>query len=112
MRPSRSSVPADRSADNVDLRRAMALALDRKSFIEILSDGKARIGGAMLPPPEGLWGMPTDMLETLPGYGPDVQKNRAEARDLMKKLGYGPEKRFALRCRRATSTVTAIRLSF
>jgi peptide/nickel transport system substrate-binding protein len=49
--------------DNADLRRAMALALDRKSFIEILSDGKAKIGGAMLPPPEGLWGMPTDMLD-------------------------------------------------
>ena len=85
--------------DNAELRRAMAmaLALDRKSFIEILSDGKAKIGGAMLPPPEGLWGMPTDMLETLPGYGPDVQKNRAEARDLMKKLGYGPEKRLPLK---------------
>ena len=83
--------------DNADLRRAMALALDRKSFIEILSDGKAKIGGAMLPPPEGLWGMPVDMLESLPGYGPDVQKNRAEARDLMKKLGYGPEKRLPLK---------------
>jgi hypothetical protein len=37
------------------------------------------------------------MLETLPGYGPDVQKSRAEARDLMKKLGYGPKKRLALK---------------
>src|SRR4051812_9871889 len=35
---------------------------------------------------------PTDVLESLPGSGPDVQKNRAEARDLMKKLGYGPDK--------------------
>ncbi len=34
----------------------------------------------MLPPPAGVWGMPTEMLETIPGYGPDVNKNRAEAR--------------------------------
>jgi len=50
----------------------------------------------MLPPPEGLWGMPPEMLATLPGYDPDIAKNRAEARELMEKLGYGPEKRLAL----------------
>ena len=83
--------------NNADLRRAMALALDRKAFIDIISDGKAKIGGAMLPPPEGLWGMPPELLETLPGYGPDVQKNRAEARNIMEKLGYGPDKRLALK---------------
>ena len=47
----------------------------------------------MLPPPEGLWGMPPEMLQTVPGYGPDVAKNRAEARKIMEKLGYGPDKR-------------------
>src|SRR6059058_2429781 len=47
----------------------------------------------MLPPPAGIWGMPPEMLETVPGYGPDVQKNRAEARAIMQKLGYGPDKR-------------------
>src|SRR3954447_6348973 len=43
--------------DNADLRRAMALALDRRAFIDILTEGKGVIGGAMLPPPEGLWGL-------------------------------------------------------
>jgi peptide/nickel transport system substrate-binding protein len=33
------------------------------------------------------------MLKTLPGYDPDTAKNRARARDIMQKLGYGPEKR-------------------
>ena len=80
-----------------DLRRAMMLALDRKSFVEILSEGKAKIGGAMLPPPEGLWGMPPEMLQTVPGYGPDVPKNRAEARAIMEKLGYGPDKRLEVK---------------
>ena len=83
--------------DNADLRRAMALTLDRKAFIDILTEGQAKIGGAMLPPPDGLWGMPTEMLRTLPGYDPDVQKNRAEAREIMKKLGYGPDKRLAVK---------------
>jgi peptide/nickel transport system substrate-binding protein len=77
--------------DNADIRRAMMLALDRKSFIDILSEGKADIGGAMLPPPAGIWGLPDEILVTLPGYGPDVEKNREEARAIMKKLGYGPD---------------------
>ena len=77
--------------DNADLRKALALAIDRKSFIDILTEGQGKIGGAMLPPPEGLWGMPPEMLQTVPGFGPDVQKNRADAREIMEKLGYGPE---------------------
>ena len=35
------------------IRRALALALDRKAFIDILSEGKAKIGAVMLPAPEG-----------------------------------------------------------
>jgi peptide/nickel transport system substrate-binding protein len=83
--------------DDPDLRRAMALALDRKAFIDILAEGQADIGGAMLPPPEGVWGMPPDMLKALPGYDPDVQKSRAEARTLMEKLGYGPARRLQVK---------------
>lgn len=70
------------------IRRAMALSLDRKAFIDILSAGKADIGGVMLPPPEGAWGMPPDVLKTLPGYDDDVEKSRAEGRRLMEDLGY------------------------
>jgi peptide/nickel transport system substrate-binding protein len=79
--------------DNPDVRKAMTLALDRKAFVDILSEGKADIGGAMLPSPEGVWGMPRKMLVTLPGYDPDVSKNRLQARAIMQRLGYGPEKR-------------------
>jgi peptide/nickel transport system substrate-binding protein len=79
--------------DNPELRRAMGLSLDRKAFIDITSDGEGSIGGAMMPPPAGSWGMPPEVLHTLPGYGPDVPKNRAEAREIMQKLGYGPDKR-------------------
>ena len=83
--------------DNADLRKAFALSLDRKAFVDILTEGQGKIGGAMLPPPEGLWGMPPEMLQTIPGYGPDAAKNRAEAREIMKKLGYGPDKRLELK---------------
>ena len=83
--------------DNADLRRAMALTLDRKSFIDILGQGEGEIGGALMPPPDGVWGMPPDLVQTLPGYTGDVQKNREEARALIQKAGYGPDKRLSVK---------------
>src|ERR1700758_5245826 len=44
-----------------------------------------------------LWGMPPAMVETLPGYSGDVQKNRDEARALMQQAGYGPDKRLPVK---------------
>jgi peptide/nickel transport system substrate-binding protein len=82
--------------DNPDLRRAMSLTLDHKAFIDILTEGQGDIGAVMQPPPDGLWGMPPELLQTLPGYDPDVEKSRAEARTLMEKLGYGPDKHLAV----------------
>src|SRR5436853_7143492 len=38
--------------DNPDLRRAVALTLDRKACIDIIQQGKGDIGAQMLPPPE------------------------------------------------------------
>jgi peptide/nickel transport system substrate-binding protein len=83
--------------DNPELRWAMGLAFDRKAFLDILNEGQGAIGGNMMPPPEGAWGMPPEVLQTLPGYGPDVEKNRAEARKIMEKLGYGPDKHLAVK---------------
>jgi peptide/nickel transport system substrate-binding protein len=78
--------------DNPELRRAMTLSLDRQAFIDIITEGKANYGAALQPPPDGSWGMPLEALRQLPGYGPDVQKNREEARHIMGRLGYGPDK--------------------
>jgi peptide/nickel transport system substrate-binding protein len=83
--------------DNLDVRRAMALALDRKAFISILFEGQADIGGTMEPAPAGLWSMPKEMLESIPGYGPDVAANREEAKKLMQKAGYGPDKHLSVK---------------
>src|SRR6201988_3980892 len=89
--------PAAPPFDNPELRRAMSLAFDRQAFLDIINDGKGLIGGNMRPPPDGAWGMPPEVLQTLPGYGPDVEKNRAEARKIMEQLGYGPDKRLAIK---------------
>jgi peptide/nickel transport system substrate-binding protein len=83
--------------DNPDLRKALQLALDRKAFVDIINQGDAELGGTMQPPPDGVWGLPKEIFEAVPGYGPDVQKNREEARAIMKKLGYGPDKHLALK---------------
>jgi peptide/nickel transport system substrate-binding protein len=78
--------------DNRDLRRAMALSIDRKAFIDTLSQGVGGIGGVLQPPPEGLWSLPADEVKQLPGYGPDVNQNRTEGRQIMQQAGYGPDK--------------------
>src|SRR6185437_1797090 len=82
--------------DNLDIRKAIALALDRKEFIKIIGEGEGYIGPTLQPPPEGVWGMPPEMITTLFGYDPDIEKNRAQAREIMQKLGYGPDKHLAV----------------
>ena len=75
----------------------MSLTIDRKAFIDIITAGQGDAGGVMQPLPEGLWGMPPEILHTLPGYDPDVKKSRAEARHIMEGLGYGPANRLNLK---------------
>ncbi|MGE5269383.1 MAG: ABC transporter substrate-binding protein [Thiohalocapsa sp.] len=79
--------------DNPELRKAMILALDRNAFVEIINKGVGGFGATvMLPPPEGVWGMPRDILTSLPNFSTDPKKSLAEAQEIMKKLGYGPDK--------------------
>jgi len=80
-----------------DLRRAMALSVDRKAVVDTLSQGQGQIGGVLQPPPGGLWGMPADQVAKLPGYDPDVPKSREAARQIMHKLGYGPDHRLPIK---------------
>ena len=83
--------------NDVRLRKAMALALDRNAMIDILTGGKASIAGAMMASPEGGWGMPKEMVMALPGYGGDQAARQAEARSIMESLGYGPDKRLKVK---------------
>jgi peptide/nickel transport system substrate-binding protein len=78
--------------DNPDFRRAMALSIDRQAFVDTIAQGEGHIAGVLQPPPDGLWGMPADEVRKLPGYDPAVEKSRAEGRQIMRQLGYGPDK--------------------
>jgi peptide/nickel transport system substrate-binding protein len=77
------------------VRRAISLALDRNAFVQA-QQGYGRLGGVMMSPPYGVWGLDPQQLEAVPGYGKDVEKNRAEARKLMEEAGYGPTKHLKL----------------
>jgi peptide/nickel transport system substrate-binding protein len=83
--------------DDLEVRRAVAMTLDRKAFVDILTQGKGDIGTAMQPLPEGRWGMPEAMQRELPGYDPDVAKSREKAKAIMVAHGYGPDKRLKLK---------------
>lgn len=83
--------------DDLDVRRAVAMALDRKAFVDIQTEGQGDIGTAMQPLPEGRWGMPAEVQRTLPGYDPDVEKSREKARAIMSARGYGPDKRLKVK---------------
>lgn len=75
-----------------EVRDAVSLAIDRNAMNAILLEGQGSIGCAMLPKPAGEWGMPKEILESLPGYGPDTAKNLADARTIMQGAGYSEGK--------------------
>src|SRR6201994_1103395 len=83
--------------DNPEIRKAMSLALDRKPFNTILMQGHGRLGGAMLPKPEGEWGMPEDMVASLAGDGTATGKNLRDAQAIMERLGYSDAKPLAIK---------------
>jgi len=93
--------------DNPKIREAMVLAIDRQAFIDILGQGQTVASGAMLPPPDGVWGMPPEVLKKVKGYGPDIAANRAQARKIMEGLGYGPNNR--LKVKVATRNIAVYR---
>jgi peptide/nickel transport system substrate-binding protein len=74
--------------DDVRVRRALTLAIDRYTMGKVLAPltGLKFVGALMRPGSE--WGMPPAELEKLPGFGRDIEKNRAEARKLLAEAGY------------------------
>ena len=64
---------------DVRVRKALTLGIDRYTMSRVLYpiNGLKLIGVAMRPGSE--WAMPEAELEKLPGFGRDIEKNRAEA---------------------------------
>ncbi|MBS0244796.1 MAG: peptide ABC transporter substrate-binding protein, partial [Proteobacteria bacterium] len=85
--------------DNIKIRQAMDMALDRDAFIAIMSEGKNDKAGAMLPAPEGQWGFTKAQVAKIPGYGSgeEVKKAREKAKKIMEGLGYTAEKPLAVK---------------
>jgi peptide/nickel transport system substrate-binding protein len=76
--------------DNVKVRRAISLAMDRRAYVKTVSQGGAVPGPSMLPKPYGFWGLADKDLATLPGYG-NAAENKATARKLLAEAGFGPK---------------------
>jgi peptide/nickel transport system substrate-binding protein len=77
--------------DNVTVRRAIGLAMDRHDYIKAVRQGGAAVGAALMPGPFGAWGLLDKDLRTLAGYrGSAVDK--ADAKRLLAEAGFGPGK--------------------
>ena len=74
--------------DDVRVRKALSLGIDRYTMARVLYPltGLRYVGGLMRPGSE--WALPAAELEKLPGFGRDIEKNRAEARKLLAEAGY------------------------
>ena len=79
--------------NNPQIRRAVALSIDRDAFIRILGEGHFAKGGALLAPPAGIWGVTDEQLAEagVDGYTGTLEQRREEGRRLMREAGYSAE---------------------
>jgi peptide/nickel transport system substrate-binding protein len=74
--------------DNVNVRRALSFAIDRRTYTQTVHRGAAVIGASLAPKPWGVWGLLDRDLSQLPGYG-GAAAGRARARTLLAEAGFG-----------------------
>ncbi|MGH7301699.1 MAG: ABC transporter substrate-binding protein, partial [Candidatus Rokuibacteriota bacterium] len=74
--------------NDVRVRRALTLAFDRQTASRVLSPlaSLRDIGGLMRPATE--WATPETEIAKFPGFGKDMERNRAEAKRLLAEAGY------------------------
>ena len=73
--------------DDPRVRRALSLAIDRREAARVVSQFSEFGTVAGLSQPGNRFALPEAELEKVPGYWPDVDKSRAEARRLLKEAG-------------------------
>jgi peptide/nickel transport system substrate-binding protein len=71
--------------DDVRVRQALAMSIDRKQALKVVNDGDGDIAGVL---PSTPWGLPKAELEAIPGYGTDAKTDREKARKLLAEAGY------------------------
>jgi len=74
--------------NDVRVRKALTLGVDRHTAGRVLYPltGLKFVGGLMRPGSD--WAMPEAELEKFPGFGKDMDRNRAEAKRLLAEAGY------------------------
>ncbi len=88
--------------DNVNVRRAISYAIDRRAYAKAVHQGGAVIGAALQPKPHGYWGLLDKELNALPGYG-KAAEDKARARKLLSEAGFSQSK--PLRVEMATRAI-------
>jgi peptide/nickel transport system substrate-binding protein len=88
--------------DDMRVRQAVSLAIDRQASIRVVSDGEGAVGGCM--PPTSAWGLSMEALQSVPGYGPDIEGNRLRARQLLAQAGFPEGFRTTMLTRRQPAT--------
>jgi peptide/nickel transport system substrate-binding protein len=72
--------------DDVRVRQAVSLAIDRQAAVNIVTKGEGVITGVMAP--GGQWALSNDELLKLPGYGTNKADDLARAKQLLADAGY------------------------
>ncbi len=74
--------------NDIRVRKALTLGIDRYTASKVLYPLTGLKGVGALIRPATDWAMAEPELERLPGFGRDMEKNRAEARRLLAEAGY------------------------
>jgi peptide/nickel transport system substrate-binding protein len=75
--------------NDLRVRRAVSLAIDRRAAVQAVHQGGAIPGASMAPRPHGVWGLLDKDLAGLPGYGKPAD-DKGQARKLLAEAGFGP----------------------
>lgn len=74
-----------RPFDDIRVRKALALSVDHAQAVQVVNDGDGVVAGLL---PQSPWGLPAEELAKVPGYWPDIEASRAEAKKLLAEAGY------------------------
>jgi peptide/nickel transport system substrate-binding protein len=74
--------------NNLKVRQAFSLSIDRRAVVATVHQGGAMVGAAMAPKPWGVYGLLEKDLASLPGYGKGSD-DKAKAKKLLAEAGFG-----------------------